>query len=361
MKRQLKERTLTSRLMIRFVACLVILTVLSIPVLYSITTNYYAEDLADIVNSYNIKNPDIDLKEDTIAGLSIQFFTIIVMLTIAVLIVMRFVPQQIWRPFRDTLNKAKMFRVESGTVPEFTMSGTKEFDELNSTLTSIMANSVRSYKVQKEFTENASHELQTPLAIIQGKLDNLLQDKNLTERQADDMFQIYKEIRKMSRLSRNLLLLSKIENNQYKNYNFINLCNKIKEILPNLETISGDIRIETDFSEPNLSIYCNDVLLESMLNNLVVNAVRHNKPNGRIFIKIAGEKLTVANESEEPELDAVHIFSRFYREKTTQKGNGLGLAIVKSICDYHKWSLHYYYKDKMHYFEVGFDSSVNKY
>lgn len=352
---QLKERTLTSRLMIRFVICMVILAILSIPVLYSITTQYYAEDLADIVNSYQIKNPDIDLEQDTIVGLSIQFFSIIVILSTAVLIVMRFVPQRLWRPFRDTLNKINGFKVESGKVPELPMSGTKEFDMLNSTLTSIMENSVKSYKVQKEFTENASHELQTPIAIIQGKLDNLLQDKDLTEHQAEEMLQIYQEIRNMSRLSRNLLLLSKIENNQYKNFSNVNLCKKIQDLLPNLESLSGDIRIITDFSDSNFTINCNDVLLGSMLNNLVVNAVRHNRPNGSIFIKVVSGKLIIANESEEPELDEEHIFSRFYREKVTQKGNGLGLAIVKSICDYHKWAIHYYYKEGLHNFEITFE------
>lgn len=247
---QLKERTLTSRLMIRFVICMVILAILSIPVLYSITTQYYAEDLADIVNSYQIKNPDIDLEQDTIVGLSIQFFSIIVILSTAVLIVMRFVPQRLWRPFRDTLNKINGFKVESGKVPELPMSGTKEFDMLNSTLTSIMENSVKSYKVQKEFTENASHELQTPIAIIQGKLDNLLQDKDLTEHQAEEMLQIYQEIRNMSRLSRNLLLLSKIENNQYKNFSNVNLCKKIQDLLPNLESLLATLGLSPTSQTP---------------------------------------------------------------------------------------------------------------
>lgn len=227
----MKERSLTSKLMRRFVLFMVVLTIMAIPVLYYITTAYYAEDLTDLVENYGIKNPDIDLEEDTLMGLFIQFMSIIVILFAAVLLVMRYVPQRLWAPFNDTLAKIKGFRVEKGNVPALKKSGTREFDELNATLEIIMSNSVNSYRVQKEFTENASHELQTPLAIVQGKLDNLLQDR-LTEHQARELQDIYMEIRHMSRLSRNLLLLSKIENNQYHNFVSINVCEKIRAVAP---------------------------------------------------------------------------------------------------------------------------------
>lgn len=350
----MKEQTLTSRLMMHFVVCMVILIILAIPLLYFITTQFYAEDLADLVKDYGIKNPDIDLDEDTLEGLFIQFFSIIAILFIAVLVVMKYVPQRLWRPFHDTLDKIKGFKVEDGKVPTLSKSGTKEFDELNDTLTKIMSDSVKSYQVQKEFTENASHELQTPIAIVQGKLDNLMQDESLTEHQADEIQQIYQELRHMSRLSRNLLLLSKIENNQYHNFHKVNLCDKITSLLPNLEGIAGDITINSVFVNPELTIDCNDALLESMLNNLVVNAVRHNKQGGSINIRVDGNRLTISNPSDEPALDESTIFSRFYRIKSNQKGNGLGLAIVKSICDFHHWKIHYNYSDGSHEFTVTF-------
>ncbi len=350
----MKERTLASRLMMRFVACMVALTVLAIPVLYYITTRYYAEDLADLVRDYGIQNPDIDLEADTIEGLFIQFFSIIVILFIAVLVVMRYVPHRLWRPFRDILSTAKEFRVETGNVPHLRHTGTREFDELGDTLTSIMNDSVRSYQVQKEFTENASHELQTPIAIIQGRLDNLMQDESLTPTQAEAIQQIYQELRHMSRLSRNLLLLSKIENNQYNAHAMVNVCDKIRSILPSLESLAADITIKTRFEDTTLTVDCNETLLESMINNLVVNAVRHNTPKGVIYIEVKGKGLTIANPSDEPPLDAARIFSRFYRTKHNQKGNGLGLAIVKSICDYHHWRINYTYADGQHQFHVEF-------
>lgn len=351
------KRTLASRLMSRFVACMVALTILAIPLLYLITTRYYAEDLADLVMRYGVRNPDIDLERDTMVGLFIQFSAIIVILLVAVMLVMRYVPKRLWRPFNDILEEAKGFRVEEGIVPKFKPTGTKEFDELEQALTSIMTDSVKSYNVQKEFTENASHELQTPIAIVQGRLDNILQDPALTERQAVAIQQIYQEIRLMSRLSRNLLLLSKIENNQYHKLDRVNIPDKISALLPNLESLAGDIAIETDLRDRQLTVDCNETLLESMLNNLIVNAVRHNRPNGKIAITLNQHRLVVANPSDEPPLDASRIFSRFYRVKASQKGNGLGLAIVKSICDYHHWDILYRHEGGQHQFIVVFPAS----
>lgn len=350
----MRERALAERLMVRFVACMVTLLVLSIPLLYYITTQYYVEDLASLVNEYAIENPDIDLEADTIEGLFIQFFSVIFILLVAVLVVMRYVPHRLWMPFRETLEKVKGFRVEACSVPALPHSGTREFDELNATLTSIMGESVKSYRVQKEFTENVSHELQTPLAIVQGKLDNLLQDKDITRHQAEELLHIYQEIRHMSRLSRNLLLLSKIENNQYHDLKRVNLCDAVVALLPRLESLVGGLSVTTHLGDGRLTLLCNETLFESMLSNLVVNAVRHNNPGGMIKISVEGRSLVVANTSDEPPLDGSRVFSRFYRAKNSQKGNGLGLAIVKSICDFHHWRVRYSYQGGWHQFTIAF-------
>lgn len=350
----MKEKTLANKLMTRFVLCMMVLIVLSIPVLYIITTGFYAEDLADIINSYSIKNPDIDLERDTITGLFIQFSFFILILLLAVLLVMRYVPQRLWRPFKDTLVKVKKFNVEKENVPVFEKTNIKEFDELNNALKTLMENSVKSYRVQKEFTENASHELQTPIAIVQGQLDNMMQDKKLTEHQAEQIQLIYSEIRHMSSLNRNLLLLSKIENNQYSDFKEINLCDKIVSLLPTIGSFAADMNIQTEFQDDDIVLKCNEILLDSMLNNLFVNAVRHNTANGTIKIVVEKKRLVVSNHSDEPPLDAERVFSRFFRVKNNQKGNGLGLAIVKSICNYHHWHVSYSYADGIHSFTVEF-------
>lgn len=348
------ERTLTRQLMTRLALGLLIILMLATPILYFLTTHYYAEDLIDIVESYGIKHPDIDLSEDVMAGIFIQFFVILGGLLVVILIVMQLVPRRLWRPFRDTLEKIRTFKVEKGVVSLPETTGVCEFSQLNQVLNAIMQDSVRSYRVQKEFTENASHELQTPLAVLQNKLDNLLQDEHLTKHQATEMQEMYQEVRHMSNLSRSLLLLSKIENNQFSRSDRINLCAKLEKLLPRLESLAGSLIITTLFTQPELQVSCNEALLESLITNLVVNAVRHNCQEGRIIIKVEKGTLTIANTSDEQPLDATHIFSRFYRTKENQKGNGLGLAIVKSVCDYHKWQISYHYQEGIHSFNVSF-------
>ncbi len=348
------ERTLTRKLIKHLTIGLLVILVLATPILYFLTTYFYAEDLLEIVETYGIKNPDIDLSQDVMAGVFIQFFVILGASLAVILLIMQLVPKRLWKPFQKTLAQIKTFKVEKGALSLPQETGIREFSQLNTVLNDIMQNSVRSYQVQKEFTENASHELQTPLAILQNKLDNLLQDEHLTKHQAQEIVEMYQEVRHMSNLGRNLLMLSKIENRQFGHTDRINLCKKVKELLPRLETLVGNLTLTTRFTQTSLLIDCNKTLLESLINNLVVNAVRHNRQGGSILMEVAQNTFTVTNTSDEQSLDSAHIFSRFYRTKDCQKGNGLGLAIVKSICDYHKWQINYHYQNHTHTFKIRF-------
>ena len=184
------------------------------------------------------------------------------------------------------------------------------------------------------------------------KIDNLLQDEHMTEHQAQEMQEMYQELRHLSDLSRSLLLLAKNENKQFKKQQHVDLCNEVREIMPRLESIAGDITITVNYPQTSVELVCNEALLVSLITNLVANAVRHNYLDGSIAIRVTSDGLTIANTSNEQPLDPVHIFSRFYRTKENQKGNGLGLAIVKSICDYHHWAISYQYTDTMHVFRI---------
>lgn len=348
------ERSLTRQLRDKLLLGMLAILVCATPFLYYITTHYYAEDLMDLIVHYGIRNPDIDLERDVLAGVFIQLFVLLVFLLSAIALIMQILPHRLWQPFRQTLQKIKEFRVERGAIQLPVDTGISEFSQLNGILNNIMSDSVRSYQVQKEFTENASHELQTPLAILQNKIDNLLQDEHLTKHQAEEMQEMYQEVRHMSNLSRSLLMLSKIENRQYAATAPLNVCGKLTELLPRLESLTGNISLVADLRQTDLTVDCNETLFESMVNNLVVNAIRHNKPGGTIFLTVADGKFTVSNTSDEHELDASHLFSRFYRIRENQKGNGLGLAIVKSICDHQKWTIAYRYHDAQHSFIITF-------
>lgn len=354
----MRKRSLLNKTLMQFIACTAALLLLATPLFYWLTKLYYAEDLIEVIE--NIEQgqpiPALDLEEDIMQGIMIQFGLIAVILGIAIVIMMSVITKKTWRPFNTTLRLTENFRLEDGAIPQFPQSDVKEFSQLNDSLIKLIQNSITSYKSQKEFTENASHELQTPLAIFRTKLDIMMQQTGLTQEQADTIQELYQTINRLTLLNRNLLLLAKIDNKQYSTLEETDIKAEISRIIPELETLAEDISIRTDFSDIPLRVQSNKVLFGSMVNNLVVNAVRHNRPGGHIYISVGNGNLTVANTSDvDKPLDATHIFNRFYRPAGREKGNGLGLAIVKAICKYHGWYVSYAFKDSQHVFTVNFN------
>ncbi len=350
-----RQRSLLRKSMTQFVVCISVLFVLAMPLFYWLTKSYYAEDMEDLVTAVqtgrNIPTPD--LERDIMVGIMIQYVLITAMLGIGVVLTMRFVSGRLWAPFDRTLDELETFSLEKGIIPTLPISDVREFNRLNDSLQQLMHKSLDSYRAQKEFTENASHELQTPLAIFQSKLDLLLQQQELTESQAHIIQDLYQMTARLSRLNRNLLLLAKIDNAQFAKSESIRLNTFIEELLPFLESMAEGLHIVKDFQQ-EITITANRPLLESMLNNLVVNAVRHNRAGGNILLSIKKDTLAVSNTSDEPPLDAAHIFNRFYRPAQNKQGNGLGLAIVKAVCDYHGWTVTYAYTEGNHTFKVRF-------
>ncbi len=349
-------KSLLRKSMTRFVACTAFLFALAAPAFYYLTKNYYAEDLADLIEAVRGGQtlPTFDLGEDIMKGIMLQYVLITVLLGVGVTLTMRLVSKSLWKPFEQTLESIGTFRLEKSSVPDLPQSDVKEFATLNEALRRLMEKSVNSYQAQKEFTENASHELQTPLAIFQAKLELLLQQPELSESQAEIIQDLFQITSRLSRLNRNLLLLAKIDNDQFDNKETICLDAFMDKLLPSLETVSGRLTIERRYSPGPLMVEANGVLLESMVSNLFINAVRHNRAGGKIIISIAGNALSIANTSDEPALPTEHIFNRFYRPAQGKGGNGLGLAIVKAIADYHGWNVAYDFHDGTHSFTVDF-------
>lgn len=353
----MKGRKLLDKTMLLLSLCIAGLMLLATPLFYFLTKFYYAEDLMKAINIIKGNNKDVptfDLEEDIMQGVMLQFGLITVILGVAILFMMKFISRKLWQPFNNTLVQIDKFKLEDGVVPFLPDTDIAEFRQLNNALRTLMDKSLKSYNMQKEFTENASHELQTPLAVFNSKLDVLLQDNKMTREQADIFQDLYNVSNRLTRLNKNLLLLARIENDQYAAMEDINVVGKINEQLPLLYAISEDIVIKKDFRDCQLVVKGNKILFESMINNLIVNAVRHNKEGGEIFIKVGDNSLVVSNTSDGEALDEAQIFNRFYRPSEKVKGNGLGLSIVKAICEYHKWGIQYNYKNSRHYFSVHF-------
>lgn len=350
----MKKKSLMYKSLTQFIVCVAILLLLATPLFYWLTKSFYAEDIIYIVEAVQQGKPvpALDLEEDILHGIVIQFALIVTVLGMAIVLMMRFISGRLWQPFDKTLEAIEHFKLENGVCPTLAESDTKEFARLNIALQRLMTDSLQSYRLQKEFTENASHELQTPLAVFQSKLDLLLQQPEITERQAAIIQDLYQTSRRLSRLNRNLLLLAKIDNNQYNRIEETDLVKLIEELLPSLEMLAGNITIRRDFKVKVLNVRANRTLLESLVSNLIINAVRHNRADGDIHLILDKRYFMIANTSDEQGMNPELIFNRFYRSSEKTKGNGLGLAIVKAVCEYHGWKVTYQYNNEMHCFTI---------
>lgn len=351
-----KRVSLLRKTLTRFAVCMALLLLLATPLFYWLTKNFYAEDMIDIVEAVKSGRPmpALDLEEDIMQGVMLQFGLISAILGIAVVLTVRLISRNVWRPFNTTLKSMDDFRIDKGGDSALPDSDVKEFAKLNAALNSLMTNSRKSFQAQKEFTENASHELQTPLAVLRSRLDLLLQQPGITPNQADMIQDIYQTVNRMTRLCRNLLLLAKMENGQFATTETVDAVAVIRCLSPYIENMLGTIRLELKFDVTALNVKANRPLMESMINNLVVNAIRHNRPDGRIIIRVTSTGLSVTNTSDGGELDKNRIFDRFYRQTNNGKGNGLGLAIVKAVCDCHGWTIKYGFHDGWHEFNIVF-------
>jgi signal transduction histidine kinase len=162
------------------------------------------------------------------------------------------------------------------------------------------------------------------------------------------------QLRYMSRLDRNLLTLSRLENSQFSTSDMIWLNQEVERLRPSMEAIAGDVELKISLLEKDQQLRCNQTLFDSVLGNLIINAIRHNAGQSAVTLTLRPDRLFVTNASDEGPLDADHIFQRFYRNQSTQQGTGLGLAIVKSICEYHHWRVEYSYENSRHVFTVYF-------
>ena len=358
LKMKKSSSSLLSKTLMQFAVCTATCFILMAPIFYLLTKYYYAEDMVEVVEAVKQGQdiPPIDLEDDIITGMMIQFLLIFVVITFAMFVTMRFATKKLWQPFDNTLQKAEHFNLAQNEVPQFDQTDIEEFSRLNNSLEQLMKKDKETYRIQKEFTENASHELQTPIAIIRTKLDLLMQE-HLGEKEMKIVSEIYELTIRMGHLNRNLLLLAKIENNQYPNLQDIDIVHELSVTLPLYEAIqnSTTISLQDMRTDKNIMIKANPILLECLLKNLIVNAIRNTKNKGEIKILISDNRLVVSNSAiNEKPLDTNTIFRRFRSGGSQQQGNGLGLAIVKAICDYHLWTVDYHYEFGAHHFIVSF-------
>lgn len=283
---------------------------------------------------------------------------ILVSLTIILIILLisvftnRIVLKKLWHPFYATVAAMRSYKL--GKVKEVQLPSTSinEFAFLNENLKDTMWKAEEEYQSLKQFSENASHELQTPLAVIRSKLDLLIQKEDLSEIQSEELKDIYESVKKMSQLSRSLLLMTKIGNQQFGKVTNINLKEKIEEKVKQFQELWNDNQLHLHCQVGDAFITANENLTDILLNNLLSNASRHNIKGGSIDINLQDHQLTVSNAGLLKPLDPKRIFRRFYKEEANSQHNGLGLSIIKQICDQSNIQIVYSYENGSHIFQL---------
>lgn len=294
---------------------------------------------------------NIEETQETIFFISITTVFLFVLIVGGLLFLNRRLSKSVWKPFRETLDQLKTFSLNNQTKIEFSKTDVSEFDELNQSLTKLIEHNVSVYKTQKEFTENASHELQTPLAILKNKLDILLQNQDLTEKQYQIAEEMNRALSRSSRINKNLLLLAKIDNKQFdsETFHLNEVLNQSLEILQE-HFEQKNISVKTEISD-NVKANGNIGLTEVLINNLIINAIRHTSINGSISIKLNNSVFEVSNSGAE-KLNSDLLFKRFSRFSKDNNGSGLGLAIVQEICKSQNWTIDYRFENYNHIFSV---------
>ena len=299
---------------------------------------------------FNIET-NIEETQETIFFISITTVFLFVMIVGGLLFLNRRLSKSVWKPFRETLDQLKTFSLNNQTKIEFSKTDVSEFDELNQSLTKLIEHNVSVYKTQKEFTENASHELQTPLAILKNKLDILLQNQDLTEKQYQIAEEMNRALSRSSRINKNLLLLAKIDNKQFdsETFHLDKVLNQSLEILQE-HFEQKNISVKTEISD-NVKVNGNIGLTEVLINNLILNAIRHTSINGSILIRLSQSEFEVSNSGTD-KLNGDLLFKRFSRFSKDNNGSGLGLAIVQEICKSQNWTIDYRFENNNHIFSV---------
>ena len=259
------------------------------------------------------------------------------------------------RPLKTLFKWLDEYKLGQKNKPLDNPTDITEFKKLNETVARNLERGERQYEQQKLFIANASHEMQTPLAVCVNRLEMLLDDETLTEVHMAEIIKTMRTLKNLSDTNRSLLLLCKIDNRQFNNCAEVNFKSVIGGILPDLETIYAYKRIAVSTNLDGNATACMDPsLADTLAANLLKNAFVHNVADGRIDVSLHGGTLTVANTGAAEPLDESRIFERFYHSADKKSSTGLGLAIVKAVCRLYGFGLKYSFENGMHVFKVTF-------
>ena len=309
--------------------------------------------LKDKAYTIHIKNSLLD-NEDLIESIVTVVAIILLLIVAGLVLINRILSNRLWKPFYKTIEKLNVFKIEENNALHFQKTDVTEFTTLNNAITTLSTRNREVYQSQKEFTENASHEMQTPLAIFQGKLDLLMQTKPLSQEQYELISDLTDVNQKMSRLNKCLLLLAKIENNQFSDTENISVKSVLGKVIDQyrFQAKQRNITIRNEYTA-DVIIKANKTLIEIMLANLLSNAIKHNVVNGTVVIEGSGTAISFKNSSAAAQLNSDKMFQRFQKQTTDSNSTGLGLQIVKKVAAHYHFGISYNFFEQQHIFTLN--------
>jgi two-component system, OmpR family, sensor histidine kinase QseC len=291
--------------------------------------------------------------EDLLQLVIIVGASMIALILLAGYVINRMVIKRLWKPFYKTVEEVEQYQLAKQQALQLPASGVSEFDLLNHQLISMTERAQQDYQVMKEFSANAAHEMQTPLAVIRTHTEALMQDEYVLQHHDKSIQTIGQSVNRLTRLNHDLLLLARIENGQFPLQEKIDLDKIILQKTDELAELMASKKIILETRLTPVHISCNHHLAEVIVNNLLNNAIRYNKEGGTIKIELTPQQLIISNTSPLPALEKEKVSQRFYRHPDTKAdGNGLGLSIVKQVCAVTGYMLQYDYQQGLHIFSI---------
>lgn len=290
-----------------------------------------------------------DMIEAILQWIIILYFTLLV----CIILVSEPVFRRSLSPFYKLLRWLNTFTLGEKNPPLDNPTKIKEFKQLNDTIRKMTLRSEEMYSQQKQFIGNASHELQTPLAICRNKLELFAERPDCTEEQLQEIADIHRNVERIIKLNKSLLFLSRIENGQFHNEKEVELNPIIRELIEDFQEIYEHKKLRVHLEETGIcKIRANESLANTLVTNLLKNAMIHTPVNGEIMVSILPYQITISNSGEGKPLDNSRLFTRFYQaDNKKPDSTGLGLAIVQSIANLYGIRITYSY-DGMHHFTV---------
>ncbi len=292
--------------------------------------------------------------EDLVQTLLLVVLGGLLLFLLAINLLNRYLSKSLWRPFYSTLGQIQAFSVQADSAPVFAHSGTTEFDDLNRSLEEMTGELIKEYDSLRRFTENASHELQTPLAIIRNQIDLLLREGERSEEDYDIIQRLSESVSRLGKLNHSLLLLTKIERGQVPEAEWVNLQPLIDRKLEQLAPGLAERGIKLTKKLVSQTVRMPLMLTEVLLNNLLGNAIRHNVDGGKLIVKLEVGQLIIENTGPLLRQTPEKLFERFQKESKSPESLGLGLAIVREICEKYNCDLRYTYTEGRHQIKLNF-------